>query len=130
MSSRFYTHKADLLGSAASTMCLLHCIATPFIFLVQANNMSCGKVGPWWWQALDFLFLFIGFIAIYRSNQTTSLERMPKLMYGSWFVLSLFVVNSKESLFTLPIAILYLPAIALVGLHLYNLNHQRNKINL
>jgi len=125
MSSKIFTYKADVLGSVASTMCLLHCIATPFIFLVQASNISCGAIGPWWWHALDYLFLLIGFVAIYRSNQITSLKWMPLLMYSSWALLALFIINAKASFFPMPIVMLYLPALSLIILHLYNLKHSR-----
>lgn len=124
-----YQSKADLFGTMASAMCILHCIATPFIFLVPTSQIKCSAIGPWWWHLFDYLFLTLGFIAIYRSLKNTSIKWMPPLMYGSWILLVLFIVNSKASYIHLPSWILYIPAISLIALHLYNLsfNRSRNK---
>jgi len=127
MSDKINGSRADLYGAAASTMCIMHCIATPFIFIVQSSHLQCNEVGPWWWHSLDFLFLILGVIAIYHSNQRSSLKWMPKFMYIIWFMLALFIVNAKASFIHLPATILYLPAISLIGLHLYNLNYSRSK---
>lgn len=118
-----YQNKSDLFGSLASTMCMVHCMATPIIFLVQTNHSNCGTLGPWWWHAIDYLFLVIGIIAIYQTTKNTSIHWMPAAMYTSWVLLSLFIVNAKTSLFPIPGIMLNVPACSLVALHLYNLRH-------
>ncbi len=65
-------YKPDAIGSAASTLCLIHCLATPFIFITQACTMSCCADAPTWWQSLDYLFIVISFFAIFRATQTST----------------------------------------------------------
>ena len=37
-------------------LCLVHCIATPFIFITQACTASCCAESPIWWQSIDYVF--------------------------------------------------------------------------
>jgi len=81
-----FTKESDLFGAATSTLCMIHCIATPFIFLAQANHTS--------W--------------------------VIPVMYISWLMLALVVVNAKVNLLPLPGLMIYLPACSLIFLHIYN----------
>ncbi|EAR12961.1 hypothetical protein PI23P_10045 [Polaribacter irgensii 23-P] len=65
-------YKPDSLGAIASTLCLLHCIAAPFIFIVQSCSMVCCDSAPVMWSFIDYFFLVVSFFAVYRSTQTTS----------------------------------------------------------
>lgn len=119
----------DLFGSIASTMCMLHCIATPFIFIIPTSKVSCGEAGPWWWHTLDFIFLLLGFIAIRMTHHNSSLKWMTNAMYGSWLLLVLIIVNAKTSIIPIPEMTLYILGICLVGLHLYNLIYSKSENN-
>ena len=33
--------KQDYIGAVASALCLLHCIATPFLFVAKACSAAC-----------------------------------------------------------------------------------------
>ena len=80
--------KPDTIGSLASTLCLIHCIATPFIFITQACTMSCCADAPIWWQSIDYIFFNYIIFAIYRSTKTsTKLEIKIALwlQYGLFF---------------------------------------------
>ena len=63
---------SDYIGASASGLCLMHCIATPFLFLSQASLISVSNETLFLWQSLNFLFLTISFIAIYYSAQNSS----------------------------------------------------------
>jgi len=112
--------KSDILGTLASTLCLIHCIATPFLFIVQTGSASFSQITPSWWKSLDYLFLIISFIAIYRSTQTTSIKWMKPLLWISWFGLLVVILNEKLEIFHLTEVAIYIPALALITLHLYN----------
>ncbi len=111
---------SDTLGAFASGLCLIHCLVTPLIFVVQACTATCCEAGPWWWGMIDYLFLGVSFAAIYYSAKSTSLKWMPAGLYITWGILALVILNESFSVLTLPSASIYFPAIALVGLHLYN----------
>ncbi|CAZ98503.1 MerC domain-containing protein [Zobellia galactanivorans] len=112
--------KSDILGTLASTLCLVHCIATPFLFIAQASSLSCCSTPPTWWKLMDTIFLIISFFAIYWTTQTTTIRWIKPMLWLSWFILLLVIVNEKLELFSLAETIIYVPAFALVILHLYN----------
>ncbi len=111
--------KSDLFGAAASALCVVHCIATPFIFLAQSCSASCASK-PLWWSMIDYLFLAISILAIHHSAKQTSLKWMPTALYISWGVLAFLILNERLHLFSVFHQALYLPAFSLVSLHLYN----------
>ena len=86
--------KPDAIGSLASTLCLIHCIATPFIFISQACTMSCCADAPIWWQSIDYIFLIISFFAIYRSTKTSTKLEIKIALWLTWFV---FHLNFKQN---------------------------------
>ncbi|MDF4202937.1 MerC domain-containing protein [Maribacter sp. SA7] len=112
--------KSDILGSLASTLCLVHCIATPLLFLAQASATTLSSGPPTWWKSLDYLFLIISFAAIFWTTKTTTINWLKPLMWISYFVLSAIIINEKLELFPIPEVAIYVPTVALVILHLYN----------
>jgi hypothetical protein len=112
--------RTDLTGAIASTMCLIHCIATPFIFIAQSSSMICCASVPVWWRSIDYFFLVISFFAVYRSTQTTASYWMKPFLWLSWSVLFIIIMNEKITWFPLNEQAIYFPAFALIGLHLYN----------
>ena len=117
--------KSDFLGAFASSLCMVHCLATPLIFVMQASTASCSEVGPWWWRMIDYLFLIISIAAIYHSAKRTSLQWMPKALYTCWGILALLILNEGLHLLPIPHILIYLPAFSLVFLHLYNRKYCR-----
>ena len=115
--------KPDSLGAMASSLCLLHCIATPFLFIAQACSASCSEVAPVWWQWIDYLFLAISFFAVYQSTKTTSKLFMKPALWISWVLLFIVIINEKIHWLPLPEGTIYVAAIILVSLHLYNLKY-------
>ncbi|WP_299311685.1 MerC domain-containing protein [uncultured Aquimarina sp.] len=112
--------KPDSIGAIASTLCLIHCIATPLIFIVQSSSMTCCNGVPAWWGSIDYLFLIISFFAIYHSTQTTSKNWIKTSLWLSFLSLATIIVNEKNTWFYLDEKLIYVPTIALIVLHLYN----------
>lgn len=112
--------KSDMFGAIASGLCLIHCLITPVIFAVQVCSSACCETGPVWWSMIDYLFLVISIFAVYYSAKNTSSTWMPYLLYMSWIVLALFILNERFAIFQINQVINYIPAVSLVGLHLYN----------
>ena len=114
-------NKPDNIGVLASSLCLIHCIITPFIFIAQSCTASCCDASPVWWQWIDYVFLVISFFAVYRSTQTTSKSIMKPLLWISWFIFFISILNERLNLFMAPQMFMNIAAINLVILHLYNL---------
>ena len=87
--------KPDAIGSLASTLCLIHCIVTPFIFITQACTMSCCADTPIWWQSIDYIFIVISFFAIYRSTQTSTNKIIKSLLWITWLIFFALILNKK-----------------------------------
>ena len=117
-------NKPDVFGALASTLCIVHCLITPVVFIASAcsEHHEYSSI-PKWWISLDFLFLLVSFVAIYRSTQTTSKKIMKPALWVSWFLFSFLIVNEKITLLNLPEYFTYIIATALAVLHLYNLKY-------
>ena len=115
--------KPDKIGVIASSLCLVHCIITPFIFIAKSCSASCCDTSPVWWQWIDYIFLVISFFAVYQSTKTTSKKIMKRLLWISWSIFFISIVNERLNLFLAPQMLMNYAAITLVVLHLYNLNY-------
>lgn len=117
---RLIIQKSNGIGAIASSICLVHCLATPFLFVVQACTASCCESTPIWWQWIDYLFLFVAFFAVYHSARTTTHKLIGIGLWISWSVLLFIVLNEKTQWITLPRYSIYFPALSLIVLHIYN----------
>ena len=112
--------RSDILGTLASFVCLMHCIATPFVFIAKSCTASCCSSTPIWWKFIDYIFLIVSFSAIYYSTKATNISWVKPMMWLSWFLLFAIIVNEKVALVSLPESSIYIPAVSLMMLHLYN----------
>ncbi len=116
-------YKPDVIGSIASTLCLIHCIITPFIFITQACTMSCCAGSPIWWQSIDYIFIVISFFAIFRSTQTSSNKMIKIALWTTWIIFFILITNKATQLFYINQSIVYATGTLLALLHLYNLRY-------
>lgn len=115
--------KPDTIGSLASTLCLIHCIVTPFIFITQACTASCCANAPIWWQSIDYIFIIISFFAIYRSTQTSTNAKIKTALWITWFIFFILILNKTIQLFSISNYFIYSAGILLALFHLYNLKY-------
>lgn len=115
--------ETDKVGIIAGTLCMIHCIATPFIFIAKSCSTTCCEASPGWWSALDFIFLIVSFFAIYQSSKNTSKIWMKYAMWASWVSLFALLLNEKLQHYPLFESAIYFPAITIVILHIYNLKY-------
>ncbi|MEO0685068.1 MAG: MerC domain-containing protein, partial [Cyanobacteria bacterium J06649_11] len=102
----------------------VHCVATPFLFIVQTCSVSgCCTGAPGWWGAIDYLFIGITFFAVFHSVKHSSKAWMKPAMYASWVILTLLIINEKMAFYPLPEMVKYVAAFGLISLHLYNLKY-------
>ena len=116
----FIKQQPDNIGAIASTLCLLHCIITPFLFMVQAGSLTGLNTAPMWWGFLDLFFLIVSFFAILRSARITKSNFVKKYLWLSWLLLFVIIFNEKIEWLPIHENVIYFPAIALILLHLYN----------
>jgi len=120
---RLTLSKADSIGVMASTLCMIHCIATPFLFIAQSCSAACCSDAPDWWRWIDYGFLVISFFAVYRSARTTSSKWMKPALWLSWTMLLICIINESFEFAKFPEGSTYMAAFLLIGVHLYNLRY-------
>ena len=120
MNSISIASRSDIMGALASGLCLLHCLATPLLFVANAHAVVAQEAHPEWWGVLDLVFLVVSFIAVYWSVKNTSKLWMRYIFWSSWSILAFVVFNEKLALAPLAEEFIYLPTLALIFAHLYN----------
>ena len=123
MSSLSILYKPDTIGSLASTLCLVHCLATPFIFITQACTMSCCADAPIWWQSIDYIFIVISFFAILGATKTSTNKIISRLLWITWFIFFALILNKSLGLVYLDKNFGHIAGITLACLHIYNLRY-------
>ena len=117
----------DGIGIISGSLCLIHCVATPFIFIAKACSVSCCSDAPLWWQSIDYLFLIISFIAISFVSKNTNNNLLKISFWLSWVILLVVILNQSFELFYLPKNLIYISSFLIISLHLYNIKYNSCK---
>ena len=114
---------SDLIGATASTLCTIHCMATPFLFFASTCTKSCCNSAPLWWIWIDYAFLFISLFAVYKSTKNSSKFWIKVILWGSWMALSFFIFIEQITQLNLADYYKYSSALSLAFFHVYNLKY-------
>tara|TARA_B100000965_G_scaffold365858_1_gene350650 strand:- start:166 stop:570 length:405 start_codon:yes stop_codon:yes gene_type:complete len=118
--------KSDALGVLSSALCMLHCIATPFIFLATATScsISCCGSAPAWYQWLDYVFIFISFFAVMYSTKSSKNNWIKLALWVSWLSLVFVIINANIfQWFYVSNNVKFIPSFSLIGFHFYNMRY-------
>ena len=114
---------SDLVGATASTLCTIHCMASPFLFFASTCTKSCCESAPLWWMWIDYGFLFISLFAVYKSSKNTTKFWIKLVLWGSWTALSSFIFLEQNTELNLSDYYKYSAAVSLALFHVYNLKY-------
>ena len=117
------TISSDHLGILTNVACMLHCLATPLLFVTQAQVSTLTLEVPFFWIFINYLFLFVSLAAISRSVQNSSNSYVKIFLISTWIFLGFFILNENFEIFNIPEFFTYLAAITLSALHFYNLKY-------
>jgi hypothetical protein len=120
---KYLNINSDTFGILACALCIIHCIATPFVFTAYTYSNIQQIVYPIWWKNLDYIFLIISFVMVYFSSQTTLIGFMKYFFWLSWLLLCVMIINEKMGLLSVPEYMTYGSAALLSTIHLYNLKY-------
>ena len=115
--------KPDTIGAIVSTLCVVHCLLTPLLFVAQSYTATHSHEAPFWWKNLDYLFILISVIAVYESTKKSTNKLIKAGLWMNWIMLFLLILNEKLVWIELDEIITYCVALTLSMLHIYNLNY-------
>jgi hypothetical protein len=114
---------SDHIGVFTTVTCMLHCLATPLLFITQAQASTISQEVPFFWQSLNYLFIIISLAAITRSIQNSTNLYVKIFLISAWSILSFFIINESFEIYHIPEFFTYIAAITLSALHIYNLKY-------
>ena len=114
----------DTIGAINSSICVIHCFSTPFLFLTQAQtSLVEPSTVPLWWQLLNYVFIVVSFFAVNRTVKNSSNQLVKSLLWVSWVLLSTLILNEQFEIMHMPELLTYFAGISLASLHIYNLKY-------
>ena len=114
----------DTIGAINSSICVIHCFATPFLFLTQAQtSLVEPSTVPLWWQLLNYVFIVVSFFAVNRTVKNSSNQIVKSLLWVSWVLLSALILNEEFEIMHMPELLTNCAGISLASLHIYNLKY-------
>tara|TARA_B100001250_G_scaffold334074_1_gene299861 strand:+ start:1141 stop:1560 length:420 start_codon:yes stop_codon:yes gene_type:complete len=116
-----YSLNFDTIGIIAGTLCAIHCIATPLLFIAKACSSACCTDAPTWWIMIDYLFLLISFTVIFFISKNLEVKWVKNSFWLSWGLLSFSILDHSFGTTYLPENFIYIPSFFIILLHLYNI---------
>ena len=113
------TKNSDYIGAIAGVLCIIHCIITPLLFLINAELAT--KQALFALQSIGYVFLIISFFAVYRSALNTTNNTVKVLFFLLWGALLFLILNESFGAFRIAETFTFISAFSLSALHIYNL---------
>lgn len=118
---RITTTNSDYLGAVAGVLCIIHCIVTPLLFVINAKLATNQTLLVL--QAIGYIFLIISFFAVYRSALNTTNNVVKILFFLFWSFLLFLILNESFGAFRISETFTFISAFSLSALHIYNLKY-------
>jgi hypothetical protein len=130
MTSSKYSSGADRLGITSAVICTVHCLVVPSVFLLKywwtnTSGREFWSSGlPAWWETLDYLFLIIGFIAVYHAASHASGRGVKLSLWLFWLCLAVAIVFEDKLHW-----MAYIASAGLIVTHFINIReHQKRRV--
>ena len=115
------TKNSDYLGAVTGILCIIHCIITPLLFMINAELATKNTL--FGLQMIGYLFLIISFFAVYKSALNTTNKIVKVLFFVFWSFLLFLILNESFGVFRIAETFTFISAFSLSALHIYNLNY-------
>ena len=115
------TKNSDYIGAISGVLCIIHCIITPLLFLINAELAT--KQTLFTLQFIGYVFLIISFFAVYSSALNTTNNIVKVLFFLFWGSLLFLILNESFGVFHVAETFTFISAFSLSALHIYNLNY-------
>ncbi len=110
--------KLDILGIFAASLCLLHCLLFPLLFVVPMRVSHNPFV--------DLFFLLIGIFAVYRLTLTMQFGLIKSLLWVGIGIITLSVM--LQMFWAIHTPLIYIGATTLIITHLINFNFNHKHV--
>jgi hypothetical protein len=121
---RFLSSYPDLLGITASSLCLVHCMLTPVLFISTAVFAlpipDHSQDIPLFWKGIELFFLALSFWSVQQVVKQKPPRWLSGLFFVMWFILVGLVLLEWAHLHVLGDYPKYATGLALIGLHLFH----------
>lgn len=104
---------SDIIGIVGSTLCLIHCVATPLLIAIGAGFFAS--------EELNYIFLGVAFFAIRHSTIHTHHKGIQYLLWTGFIGFSLSILLHDYAEWMHDASIVF--SILIVIGHLWNLKH-------
>jgi hypothetical protein len=121
---------ADKLGITSAVICAVHCLVIPAIFLLKYSltdslaevgaNSEWGRGLPDWWEKIDYIFLFVGLVAVYHAAAHAVIGWVKGALWLFWICLGIAVVFESQLHW-----MAYIASAGLIITHFFNIRLQR-----
>ena len=111
----------DKIGILSSTLCFIHCLVTPFMYITYAGFFKQSEYLSLSWKGINLVFIIFSLIAVNRSTKKTTSKIIKPIFWLSWSLLCFVILNEEVKFFKLPELVSYVSALNLAGVHMYNL---------
>ena len=115
------TRNSDYIGTIAGVLCIIHCIITPLLFLINAELATEQTL--FGLQLIGYIFLIISSFAVYRSALNTTNNTVKFLFFLIWGFLLFLILNESFGAFRIAETFTFISAFSLSALHIYNLKY-------
>jgi len=112
---------SDNLGILSSSLCLIHCFITPFIYMSFTSLFNQNDFLYSSWKGINIIFIVFSLIAVNRSTKKTTSKIIKPIFWFSWCFLFFVLFNEEVKFIELPELVSYISALNLAGIHVYNL---------
>jgi hypothetical protein len=119
MINLFKIYKADLIGILSTSICLMHCIATPILIAFGADFIT----NPFF----KYLFLIISFVSIFKATENVTSTKIALLVWVAFWGF-LFSTLFQEEYYWLHYSGYFFAILIIVG-HILNIEHCRQCVN-
>lgn len=110
----------------SSVLCIIHCLATPILLTLLPLSTATQGGAQTWWGWLDIFFLIFSSIAVFIAIKRSPKTWLRVSMTISLVMLCFFIINERFGSIEFPFDMVYIPAFALIILHLLNRRYCRH----
>ena len=103
----------DYIGIASASLCVVHCVLTPFLIFFFTNTV--------WWEKFSYFFLSLSFISAFQATKHSKNRKVLSLIWCSFALLAIGILFEED--FPKLEILNYLASLGLIIGHILNIKY-------